>query len=684
MDAVSGSGRGDVLEFRPSAAGGGDPNFIRVDFARQLETRDVEPLGLFEGFDSIKIVTFSMGVPFLRDVLPLFRECSVVVGCDAIISDTVQRVMAHQSHVFDDVRSDAYLVGRIESGTLAMWVTKDVVAHTKLYLMSSRDGRVRTVVGSANASRRAWNGSQFESYVCFDDRTAYDAWDARFEALVRDASSQIVLEGVAEGPGADVDALSGDAAGDGALKELEALPVVREIKRSRHALVLELDDGRLQELRYEYELKAKAERFEELPPRRVLRRGSATVLDVAALERVRAERRKLEARANARERGLPRFVLMHDAHAATFDGRRLDLDPPAEEVRRDAELLGRFMGALDAFQGDTDTLKTSYYKAITHVFASPFVSRLRFEALVEGLDGYDWNYPAYLLITGERSAGKTKLVSMLHRLMFGCAAIRVRKDCFTPRRLSEVQAQAAGVPILLDEMTMQYFKYAGDIVKDESFLVEEGRTDLPTFVILSNELRKGVNPAVAKRLLHIDVDNKMTPETMHDKNPEVSAIVRQMGTALYRRYLAEMFDVVDAMVDRLRDGSGVLPDPYSASSRTLLGVFDACGVQAPPLMREFTWKECMGNAGNAAKAISIIKTMAERDARHVVVNRRRDEVLISFSDYPQAYREEMMGNLENGVPFTMERTSDALVIHGVKQLESLVGMRLGRRLRVFR
>ena len=43
-----------------------------------------------------------------------------------------------------------------------------------------------------------------------------------------------------------------------------------------------------------------------------------------------------------------------------------------------------------------------------------------------------------------------------------------------------------------------------------------------------------------------------------------------------------------------------------------------------------------------------------------------------------------MGNLENGVPFTMERTSDALVIHGVKQLESLVGMRLGRRLRVFR
>lgn len=280
MDAVSESGRGDVLEFRPSAAGGGDPNFIRVDFARQLETRDVEPLGLFEGFDSIKIVTFSMGVPFLRDVLPLFRECSVVVGCDAIMSDTVQRVMAHQSHVFDDVRSDAYLVGRIESGTLAMWVTKDVVAHTKLYLMSSRDGRVRTVVGSANASRRAWNGSQFESYVCFDDRTAYDAWDARFEALVRDASSQIVLEGVAEGPGADVDALSGDAAGDGALKELEALPVVREIKRSRHALVLELDDGRRQELRYEYELKAKAERFEELLPRRVLRRGSATVLDV--------------------------------------------------------------------------------------------------------------------------------------------------------------------------------------------------------------------------------------------------------------------------------------------------------------------------------------------------------------------------------------------------------------------
>lgn len=672
----------------------GNPNFIEIDYAAYETSSRVRVGELFDGFQSLKVITFSMGVLFLKDILPKFENCIAIVGCDVMLTNDLRRVMAHQSHVFADVKSDQYLIERINAGELEILVTNTVVAHTKLYLMSSNDGRVRTVVGSANASRRAWNGSQLESYICFDnDYDAYNAWSNRFDELAIFSTNKVVLENVgvaeecpSEDKRADEEGIltdlpeksdlpSDENAGEEAL--IDDVPLVCQVKRSRHALVLEIDQNP-ESLRYEYELRSIESKLRDIVPARLKPKDGVIALDVETVEAIRATRRERKVRSAMLKRELPRFELDFDARRATFDGRRLDLNPPIEDVHRDAGCLLEYMAGFDAFIGDTERLKKSYFKAMTYMFASPFIARLRYESYMHGCDGYDWRYPSYMVITGEQSAGKTKFVNTMQRMMFGVERIRIPKNMFTPTKLQMVQHSSVGVPILVDEMNGAYFKYAKDIVKDEFVLIEEGRTDYPTFIILSNELRSGIDPAVAKRIFHLDVNNKMTPNAREKNEPLISSVVSRMGTAFYREYLRHMFAEVDNMVVAMGNAETVarMPDVFKVSSRVIMAVFRDCGLDIPAQMKEFTWLDCCGDKGVATKAVDLLRDMAEFERQALKVDRRRDVVMVDLSAYPAKRREEVMGNLENGLPIETKHAGESLVICDIESLESLLGMRL--------
>ncbi len=657
-------------------------DFIQVDYATHRETLNVPVGELFDGFQSLKLITFSMGVPFLKDILPKFENCIAIVGCDVMVTNALHRVMAHQTHVFKDVKSDPYLVERIDAGELDVYVTNGIIAHTKVYLMSASDGRVRTVVGSANASRRAWNGSQLESYVCFDDDwPAYAAWNNRFEELLSSSSDKIVLSDVRrdEDSGEVVPNDGPDTPADAS--DLDDIPLVRDVKRSNHALVLELDQDPAAS-RYEYELRAASSAFREILPKRLSSQDGAVVLDVATIEAVKAARRERRVRSVVLKRELPRFELDYELRRAAFDGRELDLDPTSEDVRHDADLLCAYMDGFDAFIGDTERLKETYCKAMTYLFASPFIARLRYEAYMRGFDGYDWRYPAYLVITGEQSAGKTRFVNTMQRLMFGVERMRIPKEWFSPKRFREVQFGAVGIPILIDEMNASRFKYAKDIVKDEFALIEEGRIDYPTFAILSNDLRNGIDPAVAKRVFHLDVDNKMTPSAREQNELKVAASVSNMGTALYRAYVRRMFVEVDRMVASMdfSSPSVPMPDVFASSSRVLMDTFRDCGAGIPAQMKEFTWADCCGDRGVAAKAIGILNDMVQFERRALRVDRRRDVVTVDLARYAPRRREEIMANLENGLPLETKRTGESLVVCDIEALETLLETRLRRRL----
>ena len=67
-----------------------------------------------------------------------------------------------------------HILEKVHAGQARFRVLRKAIAHAKVYLLSSSDGRNRVIVGSANLSEQAFSGRQPETLVTFDDDEA--AW----------------------------------------------------------------------------------------------------------------------------------------------------------------------------------------------------------------------------------------------------------------------------------------------------------------------------------------------------------------------------------------------------------------------------------------------------------------------------------------------------------------------------
>ena len=74
--------------------GEGKLDVVRLSFegAETLTWRE-----LFEGFDSLRAITYSSGIGFACQLIGLFEEVEVIFGCEEVMSFSLQEVMAYQS-----------------------------------------------------------------------------------------------------------------------------------------------------------------------------------------------------------------------------------------------------------------------------------------------------------------------------------------------------------------------------------------------------------------------------------------------------------------------------------------------------------------------------------------------------------------------------------------------------------
>ena len=128
---------------------------------------------LFSGFDALHAITYSSGINFIYRLLDLFKEAEVIFGCDEVLSYSLQEVMAYQYKTIERMRETAgkmklSLASRIEQKTLRFYVAHNVLSHEKIYLLSSKDGRKRVIMGSANMSFSAFGGRQTGCHAVYD------------------------------------------------------------------------------------------------------------------------------------------------------------------------------------------------------------------------------------------------------------------------------------------------------------------------------------------------------------------------------------------------------------------------------------------------------------------------------------------------------------------------------------
>lgn len=124
---------------------------LNYDFAESLTWQE-----LFGGFNTLHAITFSSGVNFVYKLLGMFHSAEIILGCESVMSYTLQEIMAYQDKLIERLRDAASnaklnLLTRIDNGSVRFFVSRTQLSHEKLYLLAADDGRKRVIMGSADS-----------------------------------------------------------------------------------------------------------------------------------------------------------------------------------------------------------------------------------------------------------------------------------------------------------------------------------------------------------------------------------------------------------------------------------------------------------------------------------------------------------------------------------------------------
>ena len=567
-------------EPRPGATLGfdlDDGTGLRVARAR-FESESKFSWSLFDGFDRIRILTYSAGVSAIVRLLDRhgFREFECVFGCEGTLR-TLKDIMAFQQIAIGDTRAaikklsddrHAFILSRVRDGQARFRVLRKQIAHAKLYLLDNTEtGRTRALIGSANLSETAFGGRQSETLVCFDnDSSAWDHYLGMYEAIRDQASDEIPL------PSERV---------EHAEISLQEVPVLDATDHSTLVIdsaATEQQQGNVVHINVPTQI----ERIEKMkaaippvvaniipPPRngkqvitRELRRDI-----VKEYSRIRVVQSNEEV--DHRELSIDK-----DAKAISLFGEPFPLEVDPDAARRDAKLLVDFFGNYEGtFEGGmgVERLQRDYFILWSWLYFSPFMCDMR---TLAGHDGDIFRFPSFAIVYGKPSCGKSSLIDTLMTSMFG-KAHSIDKREFTKGRLRDIQHAYKRFPAVFDDIGRPAIRNHGeDVIKDE---IPPLVSEYPCFVLSMNQELKSFTDQIVKRSLMIYTTTALPSykeSLRHELHLKIQGVRRELSTHLYREYLKRVLVLLD---------DTPIPDDWLEFSSTVLSrLIDDLLEDSPP------------------------------------------------------------------------------------------------------
>ena len=531
-----------------------DGTGLRVARVR-FESESKFSWALFDGFDRIRILTYSAGVSAIVRLLDRhgFNDFECVFGCENTLS-TLREIMAFQQVAIGDTRAaiknlpderHAFILSRVREGQARFRVLRKQIAHAKLYLLENTEsGRTRALIGSANLSETAFGGRQSETLVCFDDDAA--AWGhylGMYESIRDQASDEIPL------PSQRVEQA-----------EISLLEVPVLDPNAPSTLVLDSTEAEQEGNVVHINVPTQIERIEKMK--------AAIPPVVANLIPPPRNGRQQITRDLRREivREYSRIRAVQSEEEA--DHRELSID-------RDAKLLVEFFGNYEGtFEGGmgVERLQRDYFILWSWLYFSRFMCDMR---TLAGHDGDIFRFPSFAIVYGKPSCGKSSLIDTLMTSMFG-KAYNVDKREFTKGRLRDIQYAYKRFPAVFDDIGRPAIRNHGeDVIKDE---VPPLVAEYPCFVLSMNQELKAFTDQIVKRSLMIYTTTALPSykeSLRHDLHMKIQEVRRGLSTNLYREYLKRV-------LARLDDAP--IPDDWlEFSSSALSGLIaDLLGDDSPP------------------------------------------------------------------------------------------------------
>ena len=562
---------------------------------------------LFAGYDQLRVLTYSASVNAIVRMLDQFAlnsfEC--VFGYEGTLRE-IKSILAFQKVVVGDTRAaimglkddrHLHILERVHAGQARFRVLRKAIAHAKLYLLSSEDGRNRVIVGSANLSEQAFSGRQPETLVVFDeDEAAWSHYNRMYDIIRDSASDEIPLP---------------EERITNAEIEVSDTPVMSDISGT---LIIEAPTAEESQVSAPVQI----ERIEKVaavlgprlsaaaPP---IRNGKQTITP-----EIKREISRIRLVKSAEEADNRYLSIDKTNRTALLSGEPFSLEWDDASVKTDAHLLLEYFKNYEgAFEGNVKGLQRDYFILMSWLYFSPFICDLRSLALLQDSDVI--RYPSFAIVFGKSNCGKTSLVDTLMTSMFGLAHT-VEKGSFTKAQLRGLQQAYKRFPVVFDDIGRRAFNSHGrDMIKDE---LQPGVPEHPGFILSMNAEPQSFPDEVVKRSLMIYTTTALPA---HDESlrqrlqGRIQEMRRSLTGHLYRRYLTEILDHLD---------NERLPEDWLAlSSDVLSGILSQAGDEpAPDWCHNITWLDYAEKRYDRVKArlVNLLRPAAYAKSEGTMTN----------------------------------------------------------------
>ena len=570
----------------------------------------VEPfdMTLFDGFSSLRALTYTSSVPMILGLLRDFdyEDFECIFGHNGVLSRDAAEILAFQKVVDGSLSSGFVAIkglseerrrviyDRAAANTARFYVVKDAIAHAKIYLLEGA-GRRRVIVGSANLSETAFSGRQAETLIVFDDdETAWDHYNNQYCSVREIASSHLPLR---------------EKPIPAELIPIEETPTLREAEANSKGITVYVPAPHEEEVDYTLpRILTQVERIKPVYTKALADQKPNRDGNLHLDSRIVKQMTKIVTARQDQEDTGPQTYLSYADRQFNLSGKEMGLKTDPAEVRGDVEaLLEFFTNYENGFVGDVPRLQRDYFTFMCWFYFSPLLCDLRNKAIRQGI--YSFDQPMFAVLYGQSNCGKSSLIETLMTSMFGYPRI-VETQHFTRSNLRGLQQAYRRFPVVFDDVTRDRFnRHAPEIIKDESIPYAE----YPCFALSMNAEARNFPAEIVKRCLMIYTRTSLpgdNPASRRSLQRSVANIRDRLTTGLYREYLRQVMEEMDALTPADYDGLDVL----GLSSATLCRLFRQNlpnGAKLPAWCEPMTLEQYQGRAFERPKLV--LENLLHRD-----------------------------------------------------------------------
>lgn len=613
---------------------------VKMDFAG-VEAMTWQEL--FTGFDTLHAITFSSGLQFVMKLLEMFQNAEIIFGCEAVMSFSLQEIMAYQNKLLERLRNNmsaakSILLDRIDAGEVLIFVAREQLSHEKIYLLSAEDGRKRVIMGSANMSYNAFSGIQRENICFIDGDEAYNWYYDVFLSLRENSTDEISHSALVM---ADLE------------DNIEELPIARTIRLQR-AMVLEPQDNKA-DVEFVLDMHKLANGLTPMLPKAEKKNGRLLVNPETVIKLKKAVQTE-NIRMKEQRSEYPQLIVDVFNSRVTLNDMELNLTLNTDDVAKDVQLFLRYMDGYKRFHGDYENMQYRYFEFANWFFCSPFMAVMR--DMAARFDQNRLPYPVFGLVYGQSKAGKTSFLETLLKMMIGQKP-KIAAQEFTRSSIEKLKLMVQGAPIIVDDMVQNRFnQHAIETIKTDDFGVAEHLVNYSAVVISANEDVKAVSPEVIRRTVICRVEAGLT-NTEVMRNNVVRSVQKEIGTAFYREYLHRMLALVpDLLAEMQSDEEESSPDILKVSSEIIVNIMQEYN-DLPPYIRPLTLDNYFSEKVTGKYAIKTIKDAWANSRKSFDVKLRSNELCYNVGVHYEADR------LLKELPETLEarKVRDSVVMN---------------------